>query len=556
VAKRSSRVLPGLPLALTWTLLHLGLLVLLPLGAVVFAGLRLPFDELGTMLGSPRVTRAFALSFGASAVAGAIAMVAGTLVAWALVRRRFPGRWLIDALVDLPFALPTAVAGIALTAVWAKTGLLGQPLASLGIEIAYNRAGVVLALVFIGLPFVVRAVQPVLETLDPAQEQAAMLLGATRLQVLRRVILPQIRPAALTGFLLAFARGLGEYGSVIFIAGNMPMKTEIVPLLIMTELEQFEYEAATALGLVMLAASLLMLLAINLLQARLAKRVQLSSGNHDRKQIERRGFGSIAIAVTIMAVLVLVPVLIVLHGAFAGGLDPWWRALTSPDTRHAVGLTLAVVGATLPLVMGFGLAAAWALAKFEFPGRRLLISLIDLPFAVSPVIAGMSFVLLFGGHTELGRWLAANDLRIVFAFPGLVLATVFVTTPMVARELLPLLEGHGNDQELAAMTLGANGWQMALKVTLPRIRWALIYGIALATARAVGEFGAVSVVSGHVRGRTNTLSLHVEALYAEYDAAGAFAVATLLLAVAFGCLAIQRFVLGRISRGEDSTWTS
>jgi sulfate ABC transporter permease protein CysW/sulfate ABC transporter permease protein CysT len=559
MARRSTRVLPGLPLALSWTVLHLGLLVLLPLGAVVFAGLRLPVEELAAMLASPRVTSAFMLSFAASAVAGLIAMIAGTLVAWALVRRRFPGRWLIDALVDLPFALPTAVAGIALTAVYAKTGVLGKPLASLGIELAYNRAGVVLALVFVGLPFVVRAVQPVLETLDPTQEQAAMLLGASRWQTFRAVIVPQVRPAALTGFLLAFARGLGEYGSVIFIAGNMPMKTEIVPLLIMTELEQFAYPEATALGLVMLVVSLLMLLAINVVQARLAKRVRLSSGNHERAKSERsgwQGLGLTLIAIATMLVLVMVPVLIVLHGAFAGGVGAWWHALTSPDTRHAVGLTLAVVGVTLPLVVAFGLAAAWALAKFEFPGRRLLISLIDLPFAVSPVIAGMAFVLLFGGHTELGRWLADHDLRIVFAFPGLVLATVFVTTPMVARELLPLLEGQGNDQELAALTLGASGWQTVLRVTLPRIRWALIYGIALATARAVGEFGAVSVVSGHVRGRTNTLSLHVEALYSEYDAAGAFAVATLLLAIAFGCLAIQRLVLARVSPTKEPTWTS
>ncbi|MFV8755874.1 sulfate ABC transporter permease subunit CysW [Nannocystaceae bacterium ST9] len=566
MASRSTRVLPGLPLALSWTLLHLGLLVLLPLGAVVFAGLRLPFDELGDMLARPRVSAAFMLSFGASAVAGLIAMVAGSVVAWALVRRRFPGRALIDALVDLPFALPTAVAGIALTAVYAKTGALGKPLASLGIELAYNRAGVVLALVFVGLPFVVRAVQPVLETLDPTQEQAARLLGASRWQILVRVILPQIRPAALTGFLLAFARGLGEYGSVIFIAGNMPMKTEILPLLIMTELEQFAYPEATALGLVMLAVSLVLLLAINLVQARLAKRVRLSSGNHERAKSERagvQGIGLTLVASATMLLLVLVPVLVVLHGALGHGAGPWWRALTSPDTRHALGLTLAVVGVTLPLVIAFGLAAAWSLAKFEFPGRRLLISLIDLPFAVSPVIAGMAFVLLFGGHTELGRWLAAHDLRIVFAFPGLVLATVFVTTPMVARELLPLLEGQGNEQELAALTLGASGWQTALRVTLPRIRWALIYGVALATARAVGEFGAVSVVSGHVRGRTNTLSLHVEALYAEYDAAGAFAVATLLLAVAFACLAVQRLVLARISRAPNTTesekeasWTS
>ncbi len=572
MASPARHVLPGLRLSLSWTLLHLSAFVLIPLAAIVVGGLRLSFDELWALVSSPRASRAFALSFGASAAAGLVAMTVGTVVAWALVRRRFPGRAIVDALVDLPFALPTAVAGIALTAVYARTGPLGGLLERLGIEVAYTRMGVVLALVFVGLPFVVRAVQPVLAAIDPAQEQAAMLLGASRWQTFFRVVLPQVRPAALTGFALAFARGLGEYGSVIFIAGNMPMKTEIVPLLIMTELEQFAYPAATALGLVMLVISLLMLVLINLLQARAARSVRLGAGGHDPKPAQGStgtgGIGLVLIGAGVMVVLVLVPVLVVLEGAFGDGLGPWWRALTSPDTAHAVGLTLAVVGATLPLVIAFGLAAAWALAKFEFPGRRLLVSLIDLPFAVSPVIAGMAFILLFGGHTELGRWLAEHDLRIVFAFPGLVLATVFVTTPMLARELLPLLEGQGDEQELAALTLGASGWQMLLRVTLPRIRWALVYGIALATARAVGEFGAVSVVSGHVRGRTNTLSLHVEALYGEYDATGAFAVATLLLAVAFAALAVQRLVLVRLTRtkpdaaapeqarGGDTAWTS
>lgn len=223
----------------------------------------------GGAISAPRAVASYALSLGAAAGAAAVNVVFGCLVAWVLTRYRFPGRRILDALVDLPFALPTAVAGIALTAAYAPDGVLGSALASvLGVQAVYTRVGVVLALVFVGFPFVVRAVQPVLEGLDPAQEEAAAALGATRLQTVWRVVLPQVWPALVTGFALSFARGLGEYGSVVFISGNMPMRTEITPLLVMTKLEQFDYQGATALALVMLAASFGLLLVINGLQWR------------------------------------------------------------------------------------------------------------------------------------------------------------------------------------------------------------------------------------------------------------------------------------------------
>jgi len=259
-------VLPGFNLALGFTLLYLSLVVLIPLSAAFFKTATLSWDAFVAAVTAPRVIASFRLSFGAALVAAAVNAFFGLMIAWVLVRYSFPGKKLIDALVDLPFALPTAVAGIALTAIYSAKGWLGQLLEPNGIKVAFTPLGVVVALVFVGLPFVVRTVQPVLEDFERELEEAASSLGATRLQTFHRVILPTILPALVTGFALAFARAVGEYGSVIFIAGNMPMISEIAPLLIMTKLEQYDYAGATAIAVVMLVASFLLLLAINLLQ--------------------------------------------------------------------------------------------------------------------------------------------------------------------------------------------------------------------------------------------------------------------------------------------------
>jgi len=260
------RVLPGFGLTLGFTLVYLSLIVLIPLSAVVFKTLSLTFAEFWQIVTAPRVLASYKLSFGASLLAAGINTVFGALLAWSLVRYRFPGRKLVDALVDLPFALPTAVAGIALTALYAGNGWLGKLLEPLGIKVAFTPLGVLVALVFIGLPFVVRTVQPILEDIELELEEAATCLGAQRWQIIRRVILPALTPALLTGFALAFARAVGEYGSVIFIAGNLPMVSEITPLMIITKLEQYDYTGATAIALVMLAASFILLLVINSLQ--------------------------------------------------------------------------------------------------------------------------------------------------------------------------------------------------------------------------------------------------------------------------------------------------
>ncbi len=260
-------MLPGFNLTLGYMLFYLCLIVLIPLSALVFKTFTLTWDQFWVAVTSPRVLASYRLTFGASLLAALVNLVFGLLIAWVLVRYSFPGKKIVDALVDLPFALPTAVAGISLTALLASNGWIGQYLEPMGIKLAFTPAGVVIALIFIGLPFVVRTVQPVLEDTEKELEEAATSLGATRLQVFTRVILPTITPALLTGFAMAFARAVGEYGSVIFIAGNMPMISEITPLIIIGKLEQYDYAGATAVATVMLVISFILLLVINGLQA-------------------------------------------------------------------------------------------------------------------------------------------------------------------------------------------------------------------------------------------------------------------------------------------------
>ena len=271
-AWKQPSVLPGFGLTLGFTLFYLSIIVLIPLAALLLRPWTLGWDGFVAAITEPRVLAALKLSFGGAAISAAVNAIFGLLVAWVLVRYRFPGKRLIDALVDLPFALPTAVAGIALSTLYTPSGWLGAPLSWLGIKVAYTPLGVIVALVFIGLPFVVRTLQPVLTDLGEDSEEAAATLGATRFQTFFRIVLPALAPALVTGAALAFARAVGEYGSVIFIAGNLPMVSEIAPLLIVTKLEQFDYAGASAIGLVMLAASFSVILLLNLFQRLLASR--------------------------------------------------------------------------------------------------------------------------------------------------------------------------------------------------------------------------------------------------------------------------------------------
>ena len=250
----------------------------------------------------------------------------------------------------------------------------------------------------------------------------------------------------------------------------------------------------------------------------------------------------IGVALAFLTMFLFVPLVAVFVQALAKGLDVYWAALVEADAVSALKLTLISAGISVPLNLVFGVAAAWAIAKFDFRGKNVLLTLIDLPFSVSPVIAGLIYMLIFGLQGWCGEWLRDHDVKIVFAVPGIVLATVFVTFPFVARELIPLMQAQGQEQEEAARVLGASGWQILWRVTLPNVKWALLYGVILCNARAMGEFGAVSVVSGHIRGRTNTLPLHIEILYNDYQFAAAFAVASLLAGLALVTLVLKYIV--------------
>ena len=260
----------------------------------------------------------------------------------------------------------------------------------------------------------------------------------------------------------------------------------------------------------------------------------------------------IGLALMFLTLFLFVPLISVFYEALKKGMEVYLAAITEPDAVAAIKLTLIAAAIAVPLNLIFGVAAAWAIAKFEFRGKNLLITLIDLPFSVSPVVSGLIYVLIFGLQGWLGPWLAENDIKIIFAVPGIVLATIFVTVPFIARELIPLMQAQGTEEEEAAVVLGASGWQTFFRITLPNVKWGLLYGTILCNARAMGEFGAVSVVSGHIRGSTNTLPLHVEILYNEYNFAAAFAVASLLALLALVTLALKTFVESRNKQYEEN----
>lgn len=533
-------VVSGAWLTATGAAAWLVLLVVVPLGALVLRALSSgPLDLLRSVL-EPRMRAALRLSVGSALLAALLDLGLGLLLAWVLVRRRFPGRRLLDALIEVPLALPTAVAGIALTAIYAPSGWAGRLLAELGWKVAYAPAGVVVAMAFVGLPFTVRTVQSVLAALDPAVEEAAGSLGATRWQTLRMVTLPLLAPALRGGFAMSFARALGEYGSVVFIAGNLPFRTETAPLLVVARLEQFDYDGAAALGVVLLVVALTVLLGAHALGHPVrssggAGVLRAPSDRHEPWAWLSRLL-PVVLALGVFALVVLAPLVEVGAQAAAGGASTWLRAVVATDTLAAVRLTLLATAIAVPVNTVCGVATAWVLARCSFPGRRFVRALVEVPIAVSPVVAGLLFVLLFGRGSLLGTALAARGVHVLFALPAVVLATLFVTIPLVAHEVLPALEAASVSEEEAAQTLGATGWQAFWHVTLPKIRWALLYGVLQCTARAMGEFGAVSVVSGRIQGHTETLSLRIQTLYDLYDLAGAFAVASLLAAFSLATL--------------------
>ena len=517
------RVIPGYHLTLGITVTMLSLIVLIPLASVMVSALKLRPAEFWSLITKPTVRHAFATSIGCSFIAALINSVFGVIIAWVLVRYEFPGKRILDGCIELPFALPTSVAGITLSKMYSENGILGTPLAKLGIKVSYTHLGLVIALVFVGIPFVIRAVQPVLEKLDGQYEEAAFMLGANRFQTFRRVLLPEMMPPVLTGFGLAFARGIGEYGSVIYISGNSAREhTQVISYVIMQKLGYIDYASATAIALVMLILSFLILLFVFMEQKKSTKYIL------------------IAISVLFIFVMLILPLFSILFSALKEGFAFYIQAVTTEYVRSALLVTLLATVIAVVVNTFFGIMAAWLLTKFSFRGKQVLATLIDIPFSISPVIVGLAFLMTFGrlGWTypairAINQFFGTN-IRITFALPGVVLATIFVTFPFVSREIIPILNAQGKDEEEAAALMGANGFTIFRKITLPQMKWGLIYGIILCTARALGEFGAVNALS-KTRGQTFTLPLEIDALYmsgTDTSITSAFAVSSILVIIA------------------------
>lgn len=552
----SKRIIPGFRLTLGITITMLSLLVLIPLASVLVYSLRIGPAQFFKVVTDATVVAAFGTSIIFSFIAAVINTIFGVILAWVLVRYDFPGKRILDGLVELPFALPTAVAGITLSKMYSTTGELGAPLSKLGIYVSYTHLGLTVALIFIGIPFVVRAIQPVLEKFNPAYEEAAYILGADRRVTFQKVILPELGPAMLTGFGLAFARGIGEYGSVIYIAGNSAKEhTQVVSYIIMQKLNYMDYGSATAIALVMLIISFLLLLFINIVQVYQSRRTSgvyevASQTTGDALPQPKTGrYVMIAISVAFVLLMLVFPLLSIIRNSLSKGFGFYLSSLSTDYVKSAFFVTIFATVLTLIVNTFFGLVASWVMTRFQFKGKQVLATLIDIPFSISPVIAGLSFIMMFGRLGWAYPIISAindtlgTDIQVVFALPGVVLATIFVTFPFVSREIIPVLNTIGTDEEEAAALMGAKGLTIFRKVTLPHIKWALIYGMILCTARALGEFGAVNALS-KTRGETFTLPLEIDALYLAGDSdsiVSAFAVSSILVIIAVVVLVLRNF---------------
>ena len=532
------------------TLTMLSLFILIPLASIMAFSFDLGIKGLIEAVSDEAVVNALITSVVCATLSAAVNSVFGLIIAWTLVRCDFPGKRILDGLIELPFALPTAVAGITLSKMYSVNGEFGKPLASLGITVSYTQLGILVAMIFIGIPFVVRTVQPVLLKLNPVYEDAAHILGAGRFMTFRRVILPELRPALLSGFGLALARGLGEYGSVIYISGNSARDhTQVVSYVIMQKLNYMDYAGATAIALIMLVISFIMLILINALSIFQSRRVSNTyAAAQERRTASGRGAGiMIGISVIYVLIMLVMPLISVMRNALSKGMSFYLASLGTEYVKSAASVTAMATIVTLVINTIFGLAAAWAITRYSFRGKQVLGALIDIPFSISPVIAGLAYIMTFG---RLGwAWPAlqsVNDalgtnIQIVFALPGVVLATVFVTFPFVSRELIPVLDSVGTSEEEAAAMMGARGGLIFRRITFPHIKWAMIYGMILCAARAMGEFGAVNALS-KTRGETFTLPLEIDALYMDGGAdsiTAAFAVSSVLVIAAVAVLVIR-----------------
>lgn len=538
-------IIPGYHLTMTTTIVMMSVFILIPLASVlVFSTRQTPADFISVVTDSA-VRNALITSVGCAFAAALINCFFGLVIAMALVRTDFPGKRILDGMIELPLAIPTAVAGITLSKLYSDAGGMGRALGIFGIKVSYTHLGIIMALIFVGIPFTVRTVQPVLEKLSPSYEEAAFTLGAGRAYTFRRVVLPEVLPALLTGFSLAFARGIGEYGSVIYISGNSAKnRTQVISYVIMQKLNYLDYAGATSIALVMVLISFVMLLFINAIAVYQARKTEsdyvATAGKASSHNDGLMGKVFVVLSVIFVFFMLVLPLISLVHNALSRGFSFYISSLSTEYFRSALAVTLMAAFAALAVNTFFGLSAAWLLTKFSFKGKQVLSALIDIPFSISPVIAGLAYIMTFG---RLGwaypvlEWINSTfgtDIQIVFALPGVVLATIFVTFPFVSRELIPVLNSVGTAEEEAAAMMGAPGFTIFKRITLPHIKWPLVYGMILCTARALGEFGAVSALS-KTRGVTFTLPLEIDALYMDGSAesiTAAFSVSSVLVVMA------------------------
>jgi sulfate/thiosulfate transport system permease protein len=416
-----------------------------------------------------------------------------------------------------------------------------------GKRLMFSWPAIILALLFISLPLVVRTVLPVMMELDRDQEEAALTLGASRFATFWRVVFPTLRPAIVSGTLLAFARALGEFGSIVVVSGNIPRRTLTAAVHIFAEMESGNTESAAAMSMLLLVLSFGIIAAISA-PATTAREAAASGGRVRYENLSGRQKLLVLAVVAYVGVLIAAPSLAILAGAFGRGIGEFFAQIFQADALRALWLTLLLAAIAVVVNAAFGTLCAYVLVRDRFPGRRLIAGLIDLPSAVSPVIAGYMIILLFGRAGWFGPWFAKMGIRIVFALPAMVIATIFVTLPFVIRAVMPQLEQAGLAQEEAAQTLGATPWQTFWRVTLPNIRWGLLYGVVLTAARALGEFGAVLVVAGGILGVTETATLYIFRSLDERNEVGAYALAVVLGVISVMLLGLIEVLTKRLRR--------
>ena len=521
---------------------YLGVAILLPLSAILKSGLSDGLSTFWRDVTNPMAFAALKLTILVAVITTVINLVLGTLTAYVLERYEFPGRRLLNSIIDLPFAIPTLVTGVMLVLLYGPQSTLGAWLSSKGIQVIFNTPGIVVALLLVTYPFVIRAVQPVLRELDRSQEEAAYTIGASKWTIFRTIIMPAISPAIITGALLSFARALGEFGSIVVVAGNIPGRTLTAPVYVYGQLESYNQRGASAVSVVLLALSFTLMLLVDWMQKRWD--IQAETVGAARTRTKRPNlieWTLIGVALFYATVLLAGPLVAMTWGAFSEGLGAFWAQITSANALNAFKLTLLLgAGATLINTL-LGVCIAWVLVRDDFKGKRFINGMVDLPFAVSPVIAGLMVILLFGR----GGWLTpvtdALGVKIVFAWPGMLLATVFISLPFIIREVMPVLAQVGVEQEQAAYTMGATGLQAFRHITLPSIKWGLLYGISLTLARSIGEFGTVLVVSGGVSGLTETSTLFIFRSLDDRNYTAAYATSLLLACITFIIFIMMEF---------------